>query len=157
MLESKDMSEKEKRSYLNYDRDLIFKYKIRLIIENYAIKEYKKQLLSGQTKNATFFKYAETSSDKRKELFELQFAERNYIKEKGHKKKKYEINRLAFRHEDFQDEAYLKSLIKMAEALLHVYGTDRSSTLTLLLTHLGQWILEGTDIIKKHEIEWNNA
>lgn len=93
-----------------------------------------------------------------KEIFNpLQFAERNYIKEKGHKKKKYEINRLAFRHEDFQDEAYLKSLIKMAEALLHVYGTDRSSTLKLLLTHLGQWILEGADIIKKHEIEWNNA
>lgn len=87
----------------------------------------------------------------------LQFAERNYVKVKGKKKKKYEINKLAFRHEDFQDEVYLESLIKMAEALLHVYGTDRSSTLTALLTHLGQWILDGAEIIRIYEIEWNSA
>lgn len=84
----------------------------------------------------------------------LQFAEKNYTKVKGHRKKKYEIHKLAFKHEDFQDDAYLESLMKMAEALLHVYGTDRSSTVTLLLTHLGQWILEGAEVIKAYEIKW---
>lgn len=96
MLESKDMSEKEKRSYLNYDRDLIFKYKIRLIIENYAIKEYKKQLLSGQTKNATLFKYAETSSDKRKELFEFIKKYPNYTEK--------QLAKALFRESEFYPE-----------------------------------------------------
>lgn len=85
----------------------------------------------------------------------LQFAVKNYAKVKGKKNKKYEINRLVFRHEDFRDEAYLASLIKMAEALLHVYGTDGSSTLTVLLTHLGQWIVNGAEVIRMYEIQWN--
>lgn len=86
----------------------------------------------------------------------LLFAEKNYVKIKGQKNKKYEINKLAFKHEDFQDEAHFQSLIKMAEALLHIYGTDRSSTLTVLLTHLGQWILDGADVIKEYEAKWND-
>lgn len=84
----------------------------------------------------------------------LQFAEKNYRKVKGQRKKKYEIYKLAFRHEDFLDDAYNESLVKMAEALLHVYGTDRSSTVAGLLTHLGQWILEGAEIIKAYETQW---
>lgn len=85
----------------------------------------------------------------------LQFAVKKYVKVKGQKNKKYEINRLVFRHEDFRDEVYLESLIKMAEALLHVYGTDRSSILTVLLTHLGQWILDGEEIVSTYEMKWN--
>lgn len=87
----------------------------------------------------------------------LQFAERKYVKVKGQKNKKYEINKLLFRHEDFQNEAYNESLIKMAEALLHVYGTDRSSLLTLLLTHLGKWILDGSEIIERYRKKWSKA
>lgn len=92
---------------------------------------------------------------KRGKINPLQFAVKKYVKVKGQKNKKYEINRLVFRHEDFRDEVYLESLIKMAEALLHVYGTDRSSTLTVLLTHLGQWILDGEEIVSTYEMKWN--
>lgn len=96
--------------------------------------------------------------ESKKEIFNpLQFAVKNYVKVKGRKNKKYEINRLAFRHEDFRDEAYFESLIKMAEALLHVYGTDRSSTLTVYLTHLGQWILDRAEIISIYNIKWNRV
>lgn len=87
----------------------------------------------------------------------LQFASKNYVKVKGQKNKKYEINKLAFRHEDFEDGAYFESLIKMAEAMLHVYGTDRSSTLTVLLTHLGQWILDKEEIVSTYENKWNRT
>lgn len=92
--------------------------------------------------------------DEKGQFNPLQFAEKNYKRINREKKKKYEIHKLAFRHEDFQDDAYHNSLIKMADALLHVYGTDRSSTLTMLLTHLGQWILEGVDVIEIYENKW---
>ena len=86
----------------------------------------------------------------------LQFATKNYAKVKG-KKKRYEIIKLAFTHEDFYDEAYFDTLLKMAEALLHVYGTDRSRTVTALLTHLGQWMLEGEETIKAYEVKWKEV
>lgn len=85
----------------------------------------------------------------------LQFAEKNYVKVKGERNKKYKIHKLAFRHEDFSDDAYMESLMKMAEALLHVYGKSRSSTMTMFLTHLGEWILDGAKVIRGCENEWN--
>lgn len=84
----------------------------------------------------------------------LQFAEKEYVRMKGQINKKFRINRLLFRHNDFQDGAYNESLVKMAEALLHVYGSDRSSTLTVLLTHLGEWIIDGEEIVNEYKEKW---
>ena len=53
-----------------------------------------------------------------------------------------------------EEQILLDMRTKMADALLHVYGTDRSSTVTLLLTNLGQWILDGAEVIKTYEIKW---
>lgn len=86
----------------------------------------------------------------------LQFAERDLAKAKGRKYIRFKINKLVFKHEDFADEAFRESFIKMAEAILHVYGSDRSTMLTVLLTHLGQWILDGADVLSEYEKKWNS-
>ena len=39
MLEIKDMTEKESRDYLNYDSNLVYKYKIRIMILDILIKK----------------------------------------------------------------------------------------------------------------------
>lgn len=85
----------------------------------------------------------------------LQFAEKKYVRIKGQINKKFRINRLLFRHEDFLDDAYGKSLLKMAGALLHIYGSERSSTLTVLFTHLGEWMLDKIEIIHEYEEKWS--
>lgn len=87
----------------------------------------------------------------------LQFAERIYSKRSRQKARKYKINKLVFRHSDFGDDSFEDTLIKVTEALLHVYGTDRSSTLTALITCLGGWILNGAEKVHDYEKKWRRV
>lgn len=122
------MSEEEYKESLTYNTNLVWKYTCILMIVSYLIERYGVQVYLGEKELSIDFneRFLESPLDERKEIYRL--IER---KVKVHRKKKYEIHKLAFKHEDFQDDAYYKSLMKMADALLHVYGTDRSSTVTL--------------------------
>ena len=84
----------------------------------------------------------------------LQFSEKCYDSNKAIRNRKYKILKLVFKHSDFSDDAYNRSLMKMCEALLHVYGTDRSETFTASLTYLGGWMLERMDIVYQYKKAW---
>lgn len=76
MLEQKEQTENESRSYLTYDANLLFKYKMKIIIARYMIEKYGVQVFLGEeptvdeTDNLLDF-----SIDKRKEIY--RFMERN--------------------------------------------------------------------------------
>lgn len=87
----------------------------------------------------------------------LQFAERIYTKRSRQKARKYKINKLVFKHSDFRDDAFGDTIIKVAEALLHVYGTDRSSTLTSFVTCFGGWMLDNAEKVHMYEKMWREV
>lgn len=87
----------------------------------------------------------------------LQFSEKNYSRKRGEKTRKYNILKIGFRHSDFADDAFQNTFIKLADAMLHIYGTSKSARLNAILTHLGGWILDKKETIALYEHQWINV
>ena len=84
----------------------------------------------------------------------LQFSERIYGNRKKRMGRKYHITQLVLKEEDFSDDSFLKSFIKVADAFLHSYGTSKSDKVNALLTYMGGWILENSEQLSQFESEW---
>ena len=84
----------------------------------------------------------------------LQFSERAYGSIKKRNGRKYRINKLAMLKKDFEDDSFNLSFIKLADAVLHIYGTSRSVKLNGLLTYMGRYVLEGSEILDRYESQW---
>lgn len=84
MLELRDMTEKESRDYLNYDTNLVFKYKMRIMIIGFAIKKYgvkaflEQEELSHDKEDKVF----NIPLDKRRDIYRFMERNPNYIEEK---------------------------------------------------------------------------
>jgi len=87
----------------------------------------------------------------------LQFSERIYGNRKKRMGRKYHITKLVMKEEDFSDDSFLKSFIKVSDAFLHSYGTSKSDKLNALLTRLGGWILENSELLNQYESEWKQV
>ena len=86
----------------------------------------------------------------------LQFSERVYGNRKSRAGRKYHITKLVMQKDDFSDDSFTKSFVKVADAYLHTYGTSRSEKVNAFLTALGQWIIENDSILAKYEEEWRS-
>lgn len=78
MLEIKDQTEKESRHYLNYDANLVYKYKLKTIIVRLAIEEYGLQVYMGEEELETDKEdwLLKISIDERRDIY--RFMERNF-------------------------------------------------------------------------------
>lgn len=94
MLELKDMTEKESRDYLNYDANLVYKYKIRIMILNILIKKYGFQEFMEQEKMLL---------DKEDKVLNIPFD------------KKREIYRFMMRNQNYSEEQLAKELFRESE------------------------------------------
>ena len=83
----------------------------------------------------------------------LQFSEKIYSSDK--KNGKYKINKVILNSEDFKEGAFQETFIKMADILLHTYGSSRSEKLNVLLTHMGEYIIKNRHLLKKAEEKWD--
>ena len=83
----------------------------------------------------------------------LQFSEKIYSSDK--KNGKYKINKVILNSEDFKEGAFQDTFIKMADILLHTYGSSRSEKLNVLLTHMGEYIIKNRRLLKKAEEKWD--
>ena len=86
----------------------------------------------------------------------MQFSERVYGNRKSRAGRKYHITKLVMQKDDFSDDSFTKSFVKVADAYLHTYGTSRSEKVNAFLTALGQWIIENDSILAKYEEEWRS-
>ena len=57
--------------------------------------------------------------------------------------------------EDFKEGAFQETFIKMADILLHKYGSSRSEKLNVLLTHMGEYIIKNRHLLEKAEAKWD--
>ena len=83
----------------------------------------------------------------------LQFSEKIYSSDK--KNGKYKINKVILNSEDFKEGAFQETFIKMADILLHTYGSSRSEKLNVLLTHMGEYIIKNRHLLEKAEAKWD--
>ncbi len=84
----------------------------------------------------------------------LQFSERVYGSRKERLGRKYHITKLVMKAEDFFDDNFIGSFIKVADAFLQSFGTSKSAKVNGLLTYLGEWILENDELLTLYEQEW---
>lgn len=94
MLELKDMTEKESRDYLNYDANLVYKYKIRIMILDILIKKYGFQEVMEQE---------EPVLDKEDKVLNISLGE------------KRDIYRFMKRNQNYTEEQLAKELFRESE------------------------------------------
>ncbi len=82
----------------------------------------------------------------------LQFATRIYIKKSGGKR--YKINKLILREQDFEDAAFHATLLKLSRGMLQIYGSSRSARYNAVFTYLGEYLLKGNEIIDMAQSAW---
>jgi len=82
----------------------------------------------------------------------LQFASRVYKKKSGGKR--YKINKLILREQDFEKEAFHTTLLKLSEDMLQIYGSGRSAKYNAVFTSLGEYLLKGSMVIDKAQQAW---
>ena len=95
MLEIKDMTEEENRKYLNYDANLVYKYKLRVMIARITIEEYGLQVYLGKE---------EPMFDKEDPLLAIPLAERKEIY--GFIEKNPNYNEMQLAKELFRESEY---------------------------------------------------
>jgi hypothetical protein len=82
----------------------------------------------------------------------LQFASRVYMK-KSHGRC-YKIDKLILQEQDFDEDAFSSTLLKLSEDMLQIYGSSRSARYNAVFTHLGEYLLSGSDIIDRAQPAW---
>lgn len=94
----------------------------------------------------------EIDLEEKSEYSPLQYASRVYIK-KSHGRR-YKIDKLILREKDFNEAAFSSTLLKLSEDILQIYGSSRSARYNAVFTHLGEYLLSGSDIIDMAQIAW---
>ena len=86
------------------------------------------------------------------EFSPLQFATRVYKKKSAGKR--YKINKLILREQDFEEKAFPATLLKLSEDILQIYGSSRSAKYNAIFTNLGEYLLRGSMVIDKAQQAW---
>ena len=94
----------------------------------------------------------EIDSKGKSEFSPLQFASRVYMKESHGRR--YRIDKLILREQDFDEAAFYPTLLKLSEDILQIYGSSRSARYNAVFTHLGEYLLNGSDIIDMAQLAW---
>lgn len=94
----------------------------------------------------------EIDTEGKSEYSPLQFASRVYMK-KSHGRR-YKIDKLILRVQDFDEDAFSSTLLKLSEDILQIYGSSRSARYNAVFTHLGEYLLSGSDIIDMAQLAW---
>ena len=82
----------------------------------------------------------------------LQFASRVYKKKSGGRL--YKIDKLILREQDFEEDAFLTTLLKLSEDMLQIYGSNRSARYNAVFTYLGEYLLRGSSVIDMAQDAW---
>lgn len=65
-----------------------------------------------------------------------------------------QLDRIVMDTDDFLPDAFDHTFVKIADKLLHIYGSSRSSRMNVLFTNLGAWIINHADIINIARAQW---
>ena len=84
----------------------------------------------------------------------LQFSNRNFSRKRGERLRKYKLYKVVLQEEDLEKDAFFDTFVKFADILLHTYGTSRSNTMNILLTHMGEFIICCHQVIEDAEKMW---
>lgn len=82
----------------------------------------------------------------------LQFASRVYIKKSYGKR--YKIDKLILQEQDFDENAFSSTLLKLSEYILQIYGSNRSAKYNTVFTNLGAYLLRRSDIVDMAQRAW---
>lgn len=91
----------------------------------------------------------------KEKMIPLQFATKKQCKKKEHKK--YQIEKIVLVEDDFKDKAFYETFLKISNALLQIYGTERSAKLNALFTYYATYILKGDEAISLALEKWNSV
>lgn len=94
----------------------------------------------------------EIDSEIKSEYSPLQFASRVYMKKSNGRR--YKINKLILREQDFDENVFTSTLLKLSEDIFQIYGSSRSARYNAIFTHLGEYLLDGSDIIDMAQLAW---
>ena len=84
----------------------------------------------------------------------LLFAKKIYgKKEKG--SRRYRIEKVVMNHEDFEKGKCIDTLLKLADILIHAYGTTKNARVNVLLTHFGAACVKNRKILSECVEAWD--
>lgn len=82
----------------------------------------------------------------------LQFASRVYLKKS--RGRIYKIQKLILREQDFRENAFFTTLLKLSQDILQIYGSNRSARYNAVFTKLGEYLLKGSNVIDMAQRDW---
>ena len=84
----------------------------------------------------------------------LLFAKRIYGKKKKGSRQ-YRIEKIVMNHEDFEKGKFVDTLLKLADVLLHAYGTTKNPKVNVLLTYFGEACVKNRKILSEYAEVWD--
>lgn len=68
--------------------------------------------------------------------------------------RRYKINKLILREQNFDENVFTSTLLKLSEDIFQIYGSSRNARYNAIFTHLGEYLLDGSDIIDMAQLAW---
>jgi len=84
----------------------------------------------------------------------LLFAKRIYGKKKKGSRR-YEIEKIVMTHEDFEKGKCIDTLLKVADILIHTYGTTKNPKVNVFLTYFGAACVKNRKILSECAEVWD--
>ena len=85
-------------------------------------------------------------------IHHMQYCERDYSKRaKGWK---YRIRKVCFDSDYMSKDGFYNAFLKLADSLLHAYGTYRSELMNLAYTDLGAGLIDGASVLQEYKKCW---